>query len=224
MSEKKSRFSLAALDPFFEKVNKLSRNQRILICVLVLGLMIGASTYFLYMPKHNEIDRLTAEYESLEKELADAKERASQLNRYKAEVKEVEAQFEVAKRALPESEEIPSLLTSISNSGQDSGLEFLLFRPESDVSRGFYAEIPVSIEVTGRYHEAAAFFDKVSRLPRIVNIKDIQISGDGGRGRRRRQTEPEEANQLQIACTAVTYQFLEPNSETESDSSKRKRK
>lgn len=223
MSEKKKfSLSLAALDPMFEKINKLSRNQRIIICVLVFGLMIGASVYFLYMPKHEEIDRLTAEYESLEKELADAKRRASQLNRYRAEVKEVEAQFEVAKRALPESEEIPSLLTSISNSGQDSGLEFLLFRPENDLSRGFYAEIPVSIEVTGRYHEVAAFFDKVSRLSRIVNIKDIQISAEGGRGRRRRQAETGEENLLQIVCTAVTYQFLEAAPETESSKGKKK--
>ncbi len=223
MSEKKkSGLSLAALDPFFEKINKLSRNQRILICALVFGSMIGASVYFLYMPKHEEIDRLTAEYESLEKELADAKERASQLNRYKAEIKEVEAQFEVARRALPESEEIPSLLTSISNSGQDSGLDFLLFRPENDVSRGFYAEIPVSIEVSGRYHEAAAFFDKVSRLPRIVNIKDIRIGDQTSRGRRRGRAETKEENLLQIACTAVTYQFLESAPEAESSKGKKK--
>lgn len=220
MSAKKKQLSLAALDPLFDKINKLSRNQRILICVLVFGLMIGASVYFLYMPKHQEIDRLTSEYESLERELADAKQRASQLNRYKAEVKEVEAQFEVAKRALPESEEIPSLLTSVSHSGQDSGLEFLLFRPESDVKRGFYAEIPVSIEVTGRYHQAAAFFDKVSRLPRIVNIKDIRISSEDRRRRRRREAD-EDPTELTVACTAVTYQFLEATPESESQGKKK---
>lgn len=220
MSAKKKQLSLAALDPLFDKINKLSRNQRILICVLVFGLMVGASVYFLYMPKHKEIDRLTSEYESLERELADAKQRASQLNRYKAEVKEVEAQFEVAKRALPESEEIPSLLTSVSHSGQDSGLEFLLFRPESDVKRGFYAEIPVSIEVTGRYHQAAAFFDKVSRLPRIVNIKDIRISSEDPRRRRRRDAD-EDPSELTVACTAVTYQFLEATPESESQGKKK---
>lgn len=222
MSEKKSRFSLAALDPAFETINKLSRNQRILICVLVFGVMIGATVYFLYLPKHEEIKRLTAEYESLEAELADAKRRASQLNRYRAEVKEVEAQFEVAKRALPETEEIPSLLTSVSHSGQDSGLEFLLFRPESDVPRGFYAEIPVSIEVTGQYHETAAFFDKVSRLPRIVNIKDIRISAEKARRGRRSQGAQEKENQLTVACTAVTYQFVEAAPETETPKKKKK--
>jgi type IV pilus assembly protein PilO len=224
MSEKKSRFSLAALDPAFEKINKLSRNQRILICVLVFGVMIGASVYFLYMPKHEEIGRLTEQYESLERELADARRRASQLNRYKAEVKEVEAQFEVAKRALPESEEIPSLLTSISHSGQDSGLDFLLFRPERDVPRGFYAEIPVSIEVSGRYHQAAAFFDRVSRLPRIVNVKDIRISGDTGRGRRRGPATADGENRLTIACTAVTYQFVDETSEPEPETPRRRRR
>lgn len=203
---KKSKLSLKSLDPFFEKVSKFTKVQRILICVGAVALMVGPAVYFLYMPKHQQITELTETYEKLSTELVDAKRRASQLGKYKAEMKEVEAKFEIARQALPESEEIPTLLTSISHAGQDSNLEFLLFRPERDVVEGFYAEIPVSIQVIGEYHDTAIFFQKVSHLDRIVNIKDVQISSPKKRDRR---NVGEDKNELEISCTAVTYKFLD---------------
>ena len=77
-------------------------------------------------------------------------------------MEEAEVQFKTAMKALPEKEEIPSLLTSISRSGQDVGLEFLLFEPKNEVRKEFYAEIPVAMHVIGGYHDLAIFFDKVA--------------------------------------------------------------
>jgi len=199
------KFSLEALDPYMEKVSKLSKAQRILICILVLALMIGPSVYFLYIPKHKEIERLTGEYSTLSAELDGLKKIASQLSKYQAEIKEVEAQFAVARQALPESEEIPSLLTNISLAGQDSGLEFLLFKPEKEEPSGFYAEIPVSIKVIGKYHQLVAFYEKVARLSRIVNVKNISINVVN-------KKDDTETN-LDISCTAVTYKFTEQSPE-----------
>jgi type IV pilus assembly protein PilO len=113
-------------------------------------------------------------------------------------MQEAELQFKTAMRALPEKEEIPSLLTSISRSGQDVGLEFLSFEPKSEVRKEFYAEIPVAMQVKGGYHDLAIFFDKVARLSRIVNIKNIEM------GRAKDSTD------LNTKCTAVTYKFVEP--------------
>ncbi|MGE0084429.1 MAG: type 4a pilus biogenesis protein PilO [Desulfococcaceae bacterium] len=199
--KKPSGLSLNSLDPFLEKVSKLSKTQRILICILVLTVMIGPSVYFLYIPKHQEIEKLTGEYNTLTAELNELKKIASQLSKYQAEMKAVEAQFAIAKQALPENEEIPSLLTNISLAGQDSGLEFLLFKPEKENPAGFYAEIPVSIKVIGGYHELVTFYQKVARLSRLVNVKDIKISTVT-------KKEDTETN-LDISCTAVTYKFLE---------------
>jgi len=195
------KFSLEALDPYMEKISKLSKPQRILICIAVLALMIGPSVYFLYIPKHKEIEKLTADYEALATELDGLKKIASQLSKYQAEMKEVEAQFAVAKQALPESEEIPSLLTNISLAGQDSGLEFLLFKPEKEEPSGFYAELPVSIKVIGKYHQMVAFYEKVARLSRIVNVKNIRINVI-------KKKDDTETN-LDVSCTAVTYKFTE---------------
>ena len=200
-SRQSFKLSLEALDPFLDKVSSLSKVQRILICILVLAVMIGPSVYFLYIPKHQEIEKLTGEYNTLTAELNELKKIASQLSKYQAEMKEVEALFAIAKQALPESEEIPSLLTNISLAGQDSGLEFLLFKPEKEVPIGFYAEIPVSIKVLGKYHDLVAFYEKVARLSRIVNVKDIRINTV----KKKEDTE----TTLDVSCTAVTYKFVE---------------
>ena len=121
-------------------------------------------------------------------------------------------QFKSAMKALPEKEEIPSLLTSISRSGQDVGLEFLEFTPKAEVRKEFYAEIPVSIKVQGGYHDLAIFFDKVARLSRIVNIKNISMGrGKGGQ-------------ELNTSCTAVTYKFIEPAPKKPGKKKKKKKK
>lgn len=111
---------------------------------------------------------------------------------------------------MPESEEIPKLLTSISGRGQESGLEFLLFKPDDEKPFGFYAEIPVSIEVMGRYHQMVDFLNKVAHLPRIVTIKNIGMQAQLPKKKGGGATE---AYEMKISCSAVTYKFLENTSE-----------
>jgi type IV pilus assembly protein PilO len=194
---KKLSLPSISMEPFFEKVEKISKIQRILIYVGAFVLLIGPFVYFSYLPKLKKIDQLTKESESLATQLVSARRQASQLQAWRDKEKQAEANFNIAKRALPLTKEIPSLLTSVSESGQAAGLEFLLFKPQNEQPKEFYAEIPVSINVTGRYHNLAAFFDKVARLPRLVNIDNIQL------------TAPVKGDKLNIACTAITYRFIE---------------
>nr|NIS38475.1 type 4a pilus biogenesis protein PilO [Candidatus Saccharibacteria bacterium]NIV99211.1 type 4a pilus biogenesis protein PilO [Candidatus Saccharibacteria bacterium] len=125
-----------------------------------------------------KISNLKTQLKKLEQKLVVAKKNAADLKKFQKKMQEAEVQFKTAMRALPEKEEIPSLLTSISRSGQDVGLEFLLFEPKSEVRKEFYAEIPVAMQVKGGYHDLAVFFDKVARLSRIVNIKNIEMGRD----------------------------------------------
>ena len=186
------------VDGFFNKIEKLSKVQRILIFAGVFIAIIAIFVFVLYKPKWAEIEKLDKQLTSLEKKLVVAKRNAADLEKFQKKMKEAEVQFRTAMRALPEREEIPSLLTSISRSGQDVGLEFLLFEPKSEVRKEFYAEIPVAMNVKGGYHDLALFFDKVARLSRIVNIRDISMSRAG------------ETLDLNTSCTAVTYKFVEP--------------
>ena len=127
-------------------------------------------------------------------------------------MKEAEAQFQMAMKKLPEKEEIPSLLASISNSGQLVGLEFLLFEPKPERKKEFYAEIPVAMNIKGDFHNLAIFFDQVARLSRIVNIRNIQMAGAKGKN----------TSDLNAKCMAVTYKFVEKSAPKKNKKKKRR--
>ena len=198
-------------DSFSDKIESLSKMQRILITLGIVLVIVASAVWFLYKPQYEKINRLTAELKKVEKQLVKAKKNAAELEKFQAKMKEAEAQFKLAMRALPEKEEIPSLLTSISKSGQDVGLDFLLFEPKAENRKEFYAEIPVSMNIKGDYHNLAIFFDKVARLSRIVNIKGITMSRIA------------ESSELNTSCMAVTYKFVEPEPEKEDKSKKNNR-
>ena len=209
---KKPEFSLEALEPFFEKIEKLPKVARILISIGIFLVFIGAFVWFLYMPKYESINKLESELKKLEGQLAKARKNAKDLKKFQAKFRETEIQFKTVMKSLPNKEEIPSLLTSISQSGQDSGLEFLLFQPKGEKKKGFYAEIPVSMKINGPFHNVVMFFDKVSRLPRVVNIKNIKM------------TPNKKGTLLSTNCTAVTYKFIDKPPKKKSKKKKKKKK
>ena len=188
-----------SVEPFFEKVERLSRVQRILISGVLFALIVGIFVYLLYWPKFENIKQLNTQLEKLEKKLKTAKRNAADLKKFQAKMKEAEVQFRMAMQKLPEKEEIPSLLTSISDSGQQAGLEFLLFEPKPEKVKEFYAEIPVAMSIKGDYHNLAIFFDQVARLSRIVNIQNIQMAN----------AKDKSSKDLSTSCMAVTYKFVE---------------
>jgi type IV pilus assembly protein PilO len=202
-----------SFEPFLEKLEKLNKVQRILISTGIFCLIIGGFIYLSYWPKYEHINRLNSELDKLEAKLETAMKNAADLDKFKAKMREAESQFQMAMKKLPEKEEIPSLLASISNSGQQVGLEFQLFEPRPEKKKEFYAEIPVVINVKGDYHNTALFFDQVARLPRIVTIENIQMSPLKGSTR-----------ELSTKCMAVTYKFLEQSEEKASSKKKTKKK
>ena len=115
--------------------------------------------------------------------------------------------------ALPDKKEIPSLLSAISQSGNEAGMDFLLFEPKSEVVKDFFAEIPVDIKITGSFSNLMIFFDKISKLYRIVNLKNIKIVLD-----------EKNRNILTTTGSAVTYKFVEKKEEPKDDDAKNKNK
>jgi len=200
-----------SIEPFFEKVEKLSKIQRVLISVGFFTLLAGVFIYFFFWPKLEKIQTLTADLKKLEDKLKTAKRNAADLKKFQTKMKEAEAQFNMAMKKLPEKEEIPSLLASISGSGQQVGMDFLLFEPKPENRKEFYAEIPVAMSIKGDYHNLTTFFDQVARLSRIVNIRDIQID----------RSKTKETKELSTKCTAVTYKFIETPPKKKSKSKKK---
>jgi type IV pilus assembly protein PilO len=200
---------------FFEtvdKIGKLSKLYKILLCLGLFALLIGPFITFSFVPKISKINALKKDHATLETRLVRAKAKAKQLKYYQDKLKDAELEFKIVMKKLPEKKEIPDLLSSVSQSGRDAGLEFLLFQPEPEQTKDFYAEIPVSIRVAGNYHNVALFFDKVARLSRIVNIDDIKMTSAKGN------------TELVTSCKAITYRFVEKKPEKASSSKQKKSK
>ncbi len=170
-----------------------------LLLVFVIFALPAVAFYFLFLqPNLQEIQNLTTQKASLEAELQKVKLRAQDLPGLKAEVAEVQKEFDIKSALLPREKEIPQLLRDISSLGTNAGLDFLKFRPLPSVPKDFYDDIPITINVRGPYHSVGFFFDKVSKLERIVSVTNVRMSApkfDGGE------------MLLNSDCQLVTYQF-----------------
>lgn len=199
------------------KLSKLSKAHKLLIAVAILGALWGCFVWFLYMPQTEQITKLRGDLGAAKTKLARLKNVEKNLRAFKKKYKDTELKFKQALKLLPDKHEIPTLLSSISNLGAQSGLEFLLFQPQKEVNRNFYAEIPLKIEVTGPYHNVATFFDKVSRLSRIVNIGNLKMT------QAKAAKTKSDTVILKTSCTATTYKFIEAKEEPKKGKKRRRK-
>jgi type IV pilus assembly protein PilO len=182
-------------------LGRIPPKQKAFLAVLVC-LLFGVGYYYLYYNAASvQIAQLEKRLGELEHEIRTQAAIARNLPAFKAEVRRLEEQLTLLLEQLPDSAEIPSLLKNVSDLGKESGLEFIKFAPGAEIRKDFYAEIPVSINVTGDYHSFVLFADKVSHLPRIVNLSDITFSNPKSGGENRML--------VSAGCTATTYRFLE---------------
>jgi type IV pilus assembly protein PilO len=182
-------------------LGRVPPKQKAFLVVVVCLLMGVGYYYFYYSAAAVQIADLEKKRGELNHEIRTASDIARNLPAFKAEVRRLEEQLSLLLEQLPNSSEIPSLLKNVSDLGKESGLEFLKFAPGKEGRKDFYAEIPVSIAVNGDYHSFVLFADKVSHLPRIVNLSDIAFSGPKSGGDNRML--------VNISCIATTYRFLE---------------
>jgi type IV pilus assembly protein PilO len=160
---------------FYQSIINLSGWQKALIFIAAWIILIGPFVYFYALPGYEEIKTLSVNIPKLRQEVESLKEREKQLPAIRAEIREMEKILESALKLLPESKDIPSLLTEISTLGNTERLDFLSFKPQEEEKKEFYAEIPINMETTAPFHNTMLFFDKVSRMPRIVNMVEINI-------------------------------------------------
>ena len=150
---------------------------RLVILALGIVIIVGMFIAFIYIPKNNEKSQLRGEIAKLENEINIYSVKARRLEELKRENAELERQLIEKKEQLPQEAEVATLLKQISELGIRAGLNFKLWRPgqRKDNSSGLYAEIPVNVEVDGGYHALGIFFDRVSKIPRIVNISNLHM-------------------------------------------------
>ena len=150
--------------------------------LLVLLLFIVFAGY--WFDWRNQLEEL-AQARNTEQELRtaflDKQRQAVNLEAYRKQLAEIEESFGEMLKQLPNKSEMDALLTDINQAGLGRGLQFELFKPATQERLAdFYAELPISVKVTGTYHDMGAFASDVAQLPRIVTLNDVVIANDKG--------------------------------------------
>jgi len=167
--------------------NMPKRQLYLLLGLVAVGFLL-MWWYLLFQPAWDERDRVQTRLAGLEQQLFQKKRIAANLPQLEAEIKQLQERLKASVARLPEEKEIPTLLTQVNSLGEESGLAFTLFRPQAAVKKDFYAEVPIQVRVEGSFHALGAFFDRIGKMERIVNIGALSVApapatGPGGRRR-----------------------------------------
>jgi type IV pilus assembly protein PilO len=163
---------------------------------IVIAIPVGG--YFLDTQEQlEELERGAQEEKKLKDEYLNKKKQAVNLDLHRQQLREIDTQFGALLRQLPNRSQMDALLVDINQAGLGRGLQFELFRPAaSEITRDFYAELPIQVKITGTYHDMGAFAGDVGQLSRIVTLNDVQIqAGKDG--------------VLTMDATARTFRYLD---------------
>ena len=166
---------MAIFEDMIESINDKSFQARILILLVIIAVLAGVFYYFFLEPKQSEIKRLQTTLHKREKLKNEYENIARELPKFEAENKRLENEFKQAARKLPVKKEIATLIDSVYSAVNASGLKPIAFTPKKERHKEVYIEIPISLHVRGSYFELANFFDRIAKLPRIVNIRNMVL-------------------------------------------------
>ena len=142
------------------------------LCLLVAGVGV----YYDTLDQLAELENSERMEVELKRSFEVKQKKAVNLQDYKEQLQQIEASLAEMIKQMPTKQEVASLLVDISQTGLASGLEFRLFRPETPVRREFYSELPITIQVTGKYEELGLFVSGLASLPRIVTVHNVKIA------------------------------------------------
>lgn len=169
---------MASLREFIDSFEEKSLQSKLIILFVIIFLLCLIFWYFIWSPRSEELDIAGANLQREERKLQEYESVARDLPKFEKEFKRLNKEFEKAALKLPKEKEIPTLIDSVYAAVSASGLESITFTPKGEVRRDIYAEIPIEMKVLGSYFELANFFDRISVLPRIVNVNDLDLKRD----------------------------------------------
>ncbi|MGF1511562.1 MAG: type 4a pilus biogenesis protein PilO [Myxococcota bacterium] len=192
------------MDELIARIAKVPIGQRVLALAGIVVLLTVANYFFFVSPRNTQIEQADRQIQDLDSKLIQKTAIARNLPRYRVEVERLKQRLNEALTLLPNDAEIPELLQKVAARVEQSDCELSNFEPRGEVVSGFYAKIPVQMAIEGNFHSIMVFFDKVSKLSRIVNVTDIKL------------TAPEVENKkvvLTATFLATTFKFVENTTE-----------
>lgn len=160
----------------------------------------GGFYYFWYSPALEEEAKKTSQLEALQKDIRALEVTANKLQEFQREVQLLEAKLETLKRILPPEKETPDLMRRVQYLAAQSNLLIKRFTPGTTSNKEFYQEVPINVDVEGTYHNLGMFFDRVSRLSRLVNMGNIRVRAQGTQSA---------SNTIAASAVASTYIYIE---------------
>jgi len=186
---------LKGLDP--KKIGSWPILPKFGVLIIALLLIMGAGYWFDWQYQIEQIGTEKQKEEQLRTTFLDKKKQAINLGAYLKQKEDIEKEFGALLKQLPGKSEMDALLTDINQAGLGRGLQFELFKPAAqETVKDFYAELPITIKITGSYHDIGAFASDIGKLSRIVTLNDIGLTGskDGN---------------LVMDATAKTFRYLD---------------
>lgn len=197
---------MAVLEDMSRKVNEQTTQTKVIVLGLIVIIVAAAYWYFFWQPNSEEIGRLQAQFRQLENQVKEYEAIAAELPKFEREFERLNREFEIVAAKLPKEKDIPPLIDSVYSEISASNLDSIIFAPRGQVQKEIYAEIPIDMEVQGTYYDLADFFDRLSRLPRIVNVRNLNLVREDIKG----------GNVLlNSKFNVVTFRLLPPPAEPE---------
>jgi type IV pilus assembly protein PilO len=171
---------------------------KVLAILLLSIVLLIAGYYTIIKDKQVELKALEQKEIALRTEFEIKQAKAFNLEAYREQMKEMRVVFSSMLQQLPRKSEVADLLIDISRTGLVNGLQFELFKPESERPVDFYAELPISMRVTGNYHQFGEFVGAIAALPRIVTLHNLTMS-----------PVAESSGKMTMDITAKTYRYFD---------------
>ena len=175
------------------------------VILVLCTIIIAAGLWYDTRIQFEELEKHERKEVELKEEFKVKARQAAKLELYKEQLAEMNATFGALLRQLPEKTDVESLLVDVSQTGLASGLEVKRFKPSDEEKKGFYAELPITLEVVGSYHQMATFISGIAALPRIVTISDMKLET----AIRDPKAEGPQDDKLLMSATAKTYRYLQ---------------
>ena len=189
------------MEQFLDRFAKVPGYQKLLVMVLVLAVIGALYWNFWYSEAEDQLVTLDSEILTLERKKAEMEKVRTDVRKYEKEVERLEDDKKELENQLPQDKAVAALIESFENEAKLIGVTLDGISPESEILGDLYAEIPVELKMTGSYHGILKFFDRVGRLPRIVNVGSIEM---------RDPKVTDSGVSLTATCTATTFRYLKP--------------
>ena len=185
-----------------ENIGRAPISLKLSILLLIFMTIIGLGLFYDTNDQLAQLEKHERKEHELKDEFRIKANRAAKLNLYKEQLADMRVSFGTLLRQLPEKTDVESLLVDVSQTGLASGLEVKKFKPGVEEKKGFYAELPIALEVSGSFHQLASFISGIAALPRIVTISNLKLSPIVSKNNASQ-------SKLSMSATAKTYRYLQ---------------